>query len=256
MLIKYQIKNIFGNSNIESILTATTIDTTSSKFLTIPVNMEFFPVDYGDDLGKIVLEEIDKNIGKIFDGETIRYNFFSSNSLNLTIKFRFWDEQTSQFTTSYLSNGFVSSDINQNKNAFKKSFFRLYFYDSNDINTDNLLFTEDINIYNSRQSVFSFNELYWLRNDSFFIENNGNRTVYMNAKFFNAKTGKITQFNNVPFGPVSINDYNNPNNSSWRKSAIWIYNPRLSNGLYNFAPIPSFGANQNNLITLSETVFT
>lgn len=266
MVIRHQIRNTFQTSTAQTITVSGGTDlifsvsgnsnVVSTKFLTIPVNMEFFPIDYGDDLPQVVSDEINKNIGKIFDAETIRYNFYSTGSLNLKIKFRFWDDPTSSFTTSYLSNGFDTSDIYQNKNGFKKSFFRLYFYDSNDPNTDNLLFTEDINVYNTIETIFSFNELYWLRNDSFFIENSTNRIVYMNAKFFNAKTGKETQFNNVPNGPISITDYNNPTNSSWRKSAIWIFNPRVSNGLYNFAPVVPFGANQTNLITLSETVFT
>jgi hypothetical protein len=82
----------------------------------------------------------------------------------------------------------------------------------------------------------------------------------MDAKFFNAKTGKISKFiNSYPFGalpngPISIIDYSDINNRDWRTSAIKIINPRNNNGMYNFVPVVPFGANTPNIITLSELI--
>ena len=51
-------------------------------------------------------------------------------------------------------------------------FFRLNFYDSNTGETSNIIFTEDISLYGSKESKFYFNDLYWLRNDEYFLSNN------------------------------------------------------------------------------------
>ena len=144
------------------------------------------------------------------------------------------------------------------KNVFKKSFFRLYFYDSNSGDTSNLIFTEDLNI-TGQSAIIDFGRFYWLRNDPYFITNDGNKIIYMDARFFNAKTGKAQRFINTPqsiTSPISITQYRDLNNRDWRTSAITLINPKNNNGQYNFIPYTPCGSNTSSLITLSEFVMT
>ena len=254
MLIKYQIRN-----NFERVSGSTQVGL--SKTISIPINMEFLPVDYGEDVQDIVLAERQKAINPIFDAETTRYTY-SNNLANsgkgLMIQFRFWDLTASTYNISYNSADITDLDIIKNKNVFKKSFFRLYFYDSNSGDTSNLIFTEDLNVNGTAQPILQLNRLYWLRNDEYFIKNNNNRIVYMTASFFNAKTGKVQRFINLPMSPpsipITIDEYKNPINRDWRTSAIEIINPKLNNGGFNFKPNVPFGANGIDVITMSEFI--
>jgi hypothetical protein len=260
MLIKHQIQNKFEISTAQTITISGGTSNLSYKSIVLPLNLNAFPTDYGDDVQDIVVNERNKAINKDFDTETIKYTFLDNTAnLNngLVIQFRFWDQTASTFTTFYNAVDITNDDINKSKNGFKKSFFRLYFYDSNSGETNNLIFTEDINVKQSLNATFSFNELYWLRTDDFFNKNNLDRTVYMDARFFNAKTGKINKFinpNPLPMTPMSILDYSNPNNREWRTSAIVIQNPKTNNGLYNFYPKVPYGSNTINTITMSEAI--
>lgn len=265
MLIKYQIQNSFKSSTAQTI-TVSGGTNTLSKSIVIPISTDFFPVDYSEDIQDIVVAERIKAINKPFDTETVKYTYPNTtvNSGNgMLIQFRFWNITSSTYTTSYTAADFNDTDVSKNRNAFKRSFFRLYFYDTNSGDTNNLIFTEDINVYNTTNAVLPFNRLYWLRNDPYFIETNNNKTVYMDASFFNAKTGKVIRFINSvnptspptpPAGPLDILQYSNPNNRDWRTSAITILNPKNNNGLYNFTPVLPFGANQISVITLSEFI--
>ena len=280
MLIKYQIRNNFitntGNTQVyvsgatgPVVFSNITPPSDSYKSFNIPINMEFYPIDYGEDVNDIVLEERKKAINPVFDGETIKYtynNLTANNNAGLVIRFNFYNGLTNTYGVSYQNAnvnttnpiGFTNSEIFKNLNAFKKSFFRLYFYDSNSGDTNNLLFTEDISAYNSEMPQFSFNELYWLRNDSVFQNSNLNKTIYMDARFFNAKTGNIQKFVNLPINapqtPVTIQNYSNPINRGWRTSAITITNPKLNNGKYNFNPLVPFGTNTTSVITMTELI--
>jgi hypothetical protein len=250
MYLKYQIRNNFQTITGTSITVDGNVNVTS-KSITIPINMDFFPVDYGDDLQDIVFNERGKAINPVFDAETTKYTYDG-----FKIQFKFWNPELSIYTSSYLQSGFSFEDINLNKNGFKKSFFRLNFYYTNSGDTNSLIFTEDLNVTGG-QSIIDFNRLYWLRNDPYFVENNNNKTVYMDARFFNAKTGKIQRFINTPQSvttPITINQYSDPNNRDWRQSAVILKNPRLYNGQYNFMPYVPFGSNTSSLITLSEFI--
>jgi hypothetical protein len=74
----------------------------------------------------------------------------------------------------------------------------------------------------------------------------------MEARFFNAKTGKVLKFINLPSSvnlPLSIQDYSDPNNRDYRTFILEILNPKLNGGYYNFKPL-----NNSNSITLSQLV--
>lgn len=260
MLIKYQIRNNFQSLTGQTYTVSGGTDGGLYKSLTIPISMEFFPVDYGDDLQDIVIEERKKAINPTFDAETTRYKYandLANLGKGMMIQFRFWDASASTFSTSYIPAGFDNLDISKRRNGFKKSFFRLNFFNSNSADTSSLLFTEDIDVDDTTQPMMPFNRLYWLRNDEYFVKNNNNRIVYMNASFFNAKTGKIQRFINTPTSitsPLTITQYSDITNREWRTSAVELINPKLNNGEFNFRPYVPFGANTLTTITLSEFI--
>lgn len=270
MLIKYQIQNTFNSVSGQTyVVNNSNLDGISQyKSLTIPINMSFFPVDYGEDVQDIVVAERKKAINPNFDAETTRYKFrdennpLVNNGKGLLIQFRFYNSTAATYNTNYSYAGFTTDDINKRKNGFKKSFFRLYFYDTNSGETNSLIFTEDLDVDETIEPKLYFNRLYWLRNDEYFVDNNTNRIVYMDASFFNAKTGKIHRFFNPnvvgpPFyitSPITVSQYSNTSNRNWRTSAIELINPKLNNGDFNFRPLVPFGANQPYVITLSEFI--
>jgi len=244
MLIKYQIRNNFVTSTAQTVTTTGTTLTGAYKSIVVPVGNTFLPVDYADDVNRFVTAEVKKSINPYFDGETTKYIYTDKD---LSINFRFWDGNS--LLSTYAAAGFTQNDVLLRKNGFRKSFFRLYFYDSNDTENSELLFTEDLDVGETREPKISFNELYWLRNDPFFINNNSSRTVHMEAKFFNAKIGKILTFINIPsaYGEIDIADYSA--NPTWRRVPILIKNPKLNFGYYNF--LPNSGSNE---ILLSQLV--
>jgi len=266
MLIKYKIRNNFQSITGQTSTVSGGTVAGLYKSITIPINMGFYPVDYGDDVQDIVLAERKKAINPTFDAETTKYtytdNILANSGQGLIIQFRFWNSTASTFTTSYTAADITPLDINKRRNGFKKSFFRLYFYDTNSGDTNNLIFTEDLDVDGTTQPILPFNRLYWLRNDEYFIQNGNNRIVYMEASFFNAKTGKVHRFINPNVigppnyinTPLTINQYNNTSTRDWRTSAIELINPKLNNGEFNFRPRVPFGANGPTVITLSEFI--
>ena len=77
----------------------------------------------------------------------------------------------------------------------------------------------------------------------------------MEARFFNAKTGRVNRFINPPVVivvPPKINVLSN--NHDWRSSELLIINPKNNNGNYRFRVEANVGANTINTITLTEYI--
>lgn len=228
------------------------------KNINIPFEIDFDVVDYSDDIHGFIGKEIEKNTNKIIDGERIKY--ISETFPNtIKIKFRFYDKDNNLYDNIFLDGGyslasFTNDEINK-KNNFKKSYFRLYFFDSNDTKTKNLLTTEDIDVFNSEKPSFNLDRIYWLKNDELFINTMDNREVYMEARFFNAKTGRVHRFINPPTSvstPININTLKlNPN---WASSKLLILNPKNNSNNRYFRIMPGIGANTTNEITLTEYI--
>jgi hypothetical protein len=227
------------------------------KNIIIPINTSFEVVDYGDEIKNFVKEEEKKSINKIVDYERIKYLSIPYPGLNL--KFRFFNKDTAQYddntlTGGYNLAGFDDDEINIKSN-FKKSFFRLYFLDSNDTRNQNLLLTEEIDVFGSKKPQFNFGRIFWLKNDELFSNSFDNRIVYMEARFFNAKTGRVHRFMNPPDGSNSLISIDGiKNNQEWKTSQLLIYNPKNTNGFYQFRAVNGIGANTQNTITMTEYI--
>lgn len=226
----------FSTNDKKSVVIAsgTTINSELNyKNITIPINSSGMDTDNSDTLNKYIKKEAKKLFNPIKDGERVKYKSESPTEI------RFSSDTSMDFYTSV---GFQPSDFT--KNNFKKSFFRLYFYDTNDVKTQNLLLTEDINISGSVESIFDFNRLFWLKSDDLFIDvNNSERIVYMTANFFNAKNGKVYRFINPPTTeqqPLDINVLNQ--NPEWLSVPVKIINPKTNGGKYQFKAVSDVGA--------------
>jgi hypothetical protein len=226
-----------------------------SKRITIPIELKFEPMDNSDKIDSWVNSETQNVINKILDGEKIKY---ISTNKDLTINFRFLNKNTNTYTTDYSGGGFTLPD-EYKLNRFKKSYFRLYFYDSNDGEKSNLLFTEDLPVIENTEAVFPLRRLYWDRDDKIMSNTLTNRVIYMDARFFNAKTGQVHTFYNLPTSnttPIGITTYSDQNNRSWRTSPITLINPNSRGGEFRFTPNNGVGGTHSHDITLSEFVLT
>lgn len=227
------------------------------KNITFPIEVNFDVTDYGDEINNFVKSEQKKAINKIVDYERVRYTSEPYPSIGL--KFRFFDKDNTQYDDNNLTGGYTLAEFNEDeinkKNNFKKSYFRLYFFDSNDTTSQNLLLTEEIDVFQSKKPEFNFSRIFWLKEDELFLNGNNNRIVYMEARFFNAKTGRVHRFMNPPSSitnPISIT--NLKNNQEWKTSQILIFNPKNTNGVYKFKTVNGVGANTQNTITMTEYI--
>ena len=289
--LKYKIRNDFiGESSALDGLTGSTSGITSSiidrstlnqyKFIPLNIPLDFKPMDRGELIPNFVVSEREKAINKVYDAEKTKW-FFGLGVSGVTINFRFFNGTI--FTPDYQNNGFDISDFEPIiKNGFKKSFYRLYFYDSNMLENRNLIFTEDMNIgdpFNLTVGAIPYpavkiKRLYWLKNDKDFDPLSGSttnnpiylnyKTFYVEARFFNAKTGKVIKFINLPTtqtGPITIKTL--ADNPEYRTSPIIFINPKTNilNGLpsignYNFTVKTGVGANTSYSITFTEDIKT
>lgn len=229
------------------------------KNITIPINVNIEPGDYSDDIDNFIEREKKKNINPMVDGEKVKY--LTNNFIPIKIDFRFYNKSSNSFDPAspngYLTAGFLPEEIGL-KNNFKKSFFRLYFYDNNDTKTQNLLLTEDISTFGTTIPSFDLKKIFWLKNDTLFSGvTPTSRKVYVEARFFNAKTGRVHRFINTPLTvvtPLTITQF--ANNQPWKSSKMLIMNPNANGGNKLFKvdlTLPN-GANLQNQITFTEYI--
>jgi hypothetical protein len=220
--------------------------------ISLPFSMFHTTIGIGETIDDLVKNETKSKINPYQDDERVAYK--SSEPNGISINFRFLNKTTNNYEFSYLPAGFnVNFDLN--KNSFTKSYFRLYFYDSNQFENRNLILFEEFETIGTTQPTFSFNKIFWFRNDTDFIEGNNNKTFYVVGRFFNALTGKVHDFINIPINqttPINITQFSQ--NSNWWSSPLLIINPKNNNGNHNFSIIPFIGANTVNTITLTEQI--
>ena len=247
----------FENRPVSILSSGNTINSGGLKNISIPIETKSVVVDYSDDIDNFVETEKRKRINSIINYERVKYISKPYSGINL--KFRFYNKDTSQFDNTNLSGGyylagFTNDEINK-KNNFKKSYFRLYFFDSNDTKNQNLLLTEEIGVFKSKKPEFKFDRIFWLQDDELFKSNVNNRVIYMEARFFNAKTGRVHRFINLPISvntPININSLKL--NQDWKTSRLNVINPNSNNGKYEFETISGVGANTQNTITMTEYI--
>lgn len=155
------------------------------------------------------------------------YDFFGFPKTELNYSFNFFNDNTSLFSNSYLSE-FTANEIYYGANSFKNSFFKLDFYDTVITPKQKIYLTLIIPTYQGSTEIFiSPNStqlavkkplfkldfigdkegffIYWLKKrDIINID-----TFFVSAKFFNGKTGGYTRFTNdiISTQPFNMEDY-------------------------------------------------
>lgn len=220
--------------------------------ISLPMSMFHTPIGIEESINNVVGSEVNSQINPPVDGEQVAYK---STELNgFTINFRFLNKETNIFQQNYSAAGF-DTNAGLTRSSFTKSFFRLYFYDSKEFEKRNLLLFEELDVIGTTQPKLNLKKIFWFRNDLDFKETNNNKTFYVIGRFFNALTGKVHDFMNLPLtytSPITITEFSQ--NSDWWTSPILLINPKNNDSNYNFSLIPFVGANTTNEITLTEQI--
>lgn len=221
--------------------------------ISIPIIKTNTQVGLSESIKDLVKKETENSINPYLDDEKIAYKSF--NPEGITVSFRFYNNATASYEDSYAPAGFNMPD-DTTKNIFKKSFFRLYFYDNKEIEKRELVLFEELTINETITPTLNLKRIYWFRNDSDFKDDTINdKTLYVIGRFFNASTGKVHDFINLPINittPITITEYSQ--NDDYWTSPLLVVNPNTNNGNYNIEPKIGVGANTQNSITLTEQI--
>jgi hypothetical protein len=205
---------------------------TKDTYLTLPIELKWD--FYGrDDSIEIYEEDVIKEIiGSPKDFEILRFShepFNNGDNTDVNYEFNFFNNLPTSSTniltsspadwvSTYLNEGFTSDQVYYYEKPFTKSFFKLDFYDTDDVNSQTLYFTiiipvqqggfesvsispiipnVDIHIPTFKLDFVGDKEgffVYWLRKKDVIDLS----TFYMSAKFFNAMIGGFVKMMNTP----------------------------------------------------------
>jgi hypothetical protein len=204
-----------------------------TRNITIPLQIEFKPLDKWELIENLIEQEKQKGINKIIDWDLWDYPPLDiDDTRTVRIQYRFFWNINGILTDNFrefLKKQFVLNNIDLlgvvNKNFYKRSFIRLNFYDKPNSFDQKLLFTEDLfltDVFNSleiptnQRFIIRCDEtkngyfLNWLKND---LISDGN--IYMKPTFFNAKNGRTYDVIKYQGSIIDINtlnsDYSNIN---------------------------------------------
>jgi len=218
---------------------------TVPKSIDIPINLEYQIVDTAELIERLfVSTETQKAVNPILDYDKVRFIPLDLNKQivpNITLNLSFLGPSNTLLTPTYYSNiNIEDNDIKFQRAFFTESFLMLSFYDSDNAMTQNLI--NEVRIYNniydsdkfpagtqkpniagqpkpasqiqvkailsspilSKKSFYEGYHIYTYKDD---ISIGGTpKYLYMKASYFNAKTGKFTNFMTVPT-PLEINQF-------------------------------------------------
>jgi hypothetical protein len=244
-------KLILGNV-VERETDQVLVDLKTDIYIPVKIPMEFTTIGIDDTTPNLIDFETEKIITPFVDGEQTAYKFIDSSGC--TVNFRFYNKTTGEFEQDYGAVGF-NTTTGLTKSSFLRSFFRLYFYDKNELENRNLLFFEELDVTGTIQPSLNLKRIYFYRNYKDFVGTNNDKNLYVIGRFFNASTGKVHDFINTPLNytaPINITEFSQ--NPEWWSSPITVINPNNNNGDYNFSVVNSIGSNTTNTITLTEQV--
>ena len=258
----------------------------------LPLSMDFDDAGREDLIKTYEDDVLHKVIGKAKDYEVTRYRH--ADNMNAALgnpdpsppiyyKFYFYDPTLAlppttpaSYTTSYEQLGFTRMEMYQNTKTFKKSFFKLDFYDSPnrsdqtlymslilnatmsdkqlmnavDFNNDGTPDAPVINpntgavVIETRRDVNVPSYVLTSINEGYFIHWLKDRKLldiplfYMSAKFYNGKNGKIIKFTNT--NPAPLIPTTNPGSSFYYEVPInstnYIYEVHLGGTRVGLTP--------------------
>jgi hypothetical protein len=201
----------------------------TGKYLNLPIELKWDFYGRDDSIEVYQREVIEQVIGTPNDFEVLRFahdSYGVAQQTKLQYNFYFFDDNNSVINTSvvtdwqnsYLTSGFLASQVYYYRNPFSKSFFKLDFYDTNtgltqtnyftvilpvqQGDTENVVLSSlipnvDIKKPSMKLDYVGDSEgffLYWLRKLDFI----NLTTFYMTCKFFDARLGVFVRMMRTP----------------------------------------------------------
>ncbi len=238
----------------------------NDKTINIPIEIKFDTAGRDEIIDIYEDEVVQKAINPIIDFETTKFahSLWDNDATKTQIhyKFNFYDPTAS---TNFLLNPpspnswlddyeyatFLNQELYYFANSFKKSFFKMDFYDKRETQNQKILFsvilptqqgeTEPGTLFNnpnlqvlvkkpnmyldyigSNKEGFFF---YWLKNQNFISQTE----MYMSCKFFNAKKGQFVRMMNVP-----QSNFSGPQVYGFNKELHFYYKVILDYNTYEY----------------------
>jgi hypothetical protein len=229
------------------------------RYLNLPVEItwDFSGRDQAiDEYEKTVLKEI---LGQSKDFEIIRFAHkpYQNENTSINYEFNFYDNlspvsantvTSNNWASTYVNEGFTIPEVYYQANSFKKSFFKLDFYDTTSENTQKNYFTiiiptqqggfqnvplgpqipnVDIKIPTFKLDYLEDKEgffVYWLRNRDYIDID----TFYMSAKFFDGKLGVFVRMTNTPQPQIT------PSKFTFNGADYFYYEVKLNYQNFNY----------------------
>lgn len=209
-----------------------------TKSLEVPIMVQWDLNGVNDSIDIFEQNILNKIINPIDDFETTRYSHLPwenqiNNKLETSISYEFYfyssttvnsitgETTATNWVTDYRANDITTRDVLFQNNVFKKSFFKLDFYDSKNSRSQQIYLTIIIPTRQSKtmstifgvstveikKPVFALDFVgdkegyfvYWLK-DTEFVNLD---TLYMTAKYYDAKTGLFKRMMTYPQGLLS-----------------------------------------------------
>ena len=231
----------------------------NDKYINIPVEIKWDFLGQDDAIDQYQQDVVEDIVGFPGDFEILRFAhapYSSDTKTDIKYDFHFFSVNggvptnptlqvtsalASDWVTSYIPEGFLTTEIYYYVKPFTKSFFKLDFYDSKDAITQTNYFTVilpvqqgftvtamttsyqapvNIKIPSFQLDYVGDKEgffLYWLRNTTFLNIN----TFYMTAKFFDARLGVFVKMTNTPQSDI-------PDNFRFNPEEYFYYEVRLN----------------------------
>ena len=251
------------------------------KYINIPIEIKWDFIGQDDAIEEYQQQVVEEVVGFPGDFEILRFAHESySGGTKTDIKYDFYffadnngnepvnpsslvlTSTVNNWITSYIPEGFLTTEIYYYVKPFTKSFFKLDFYDTKDAISQTNYFTviipiqqgftvsgvvssllPDVQIkipsfkldYVGDKEGFLF---YWLRDKDFY---NGLNTFYMKAKFFDDRMGVFVKMTNTPQSLITSPFTFNPENYFYYK-VILDYNTKTYQIFDNNSNSSNFGS--------------
>lgn len=207
------------------------------KEIVIPIEMTWDFLDRSDSLIPYENKVTEEILNQRKDFEIVRFNYYGQNTstgwaTDINYRFNFVPTgatvTTATWLPSYVIQGFTPAEIYYYSKPFTQSFFKLDFYDSSDTKKQKLCFTTIIPTQQGlttpttigfqtkdiKTPIFKLDYLgdkegfflYWLKNREVLNVT----SLFMSAKFFDAKTGVFIKMMTRPQSSIVGNKFTFP----------------------------------------------
>ena len=213
---------------------------TTNRTIDVPIEIKWDFLNRTDSIELYEDEVLGEVIGLPKDFEVSRFSheeYSPNEQTKIRYEFNFWNPNSTQpistttntndWGSSYLYEGFLSTEVYYFSNSFTNSFFKLDFYDTNDVTSQKNYFTviiptqqgETMSAKTSQSTppvqikkpMFNLDFIgdkegffiYWLADKEYLNLD----TFYMSAKFFDAKLGVFVKMMTIPQASLPSNRF-------------------------------------------------